>query len=647
MANLSNINNKFLVTTGGNVLIGKTAANNATVGTQIMSTGDINPTVSGDTVARFNRLSNDGEIIRFQQDTLTDGAINSLSGRIAIGSGTTGIFFDSIRDVVTPHNMTTNAYSANISLGRSAIPFKDLYLSGQVNAVGASFIGAAASGAALVTIENNSGSTATSYGLLVKGGGDSNSGKIFEVKDSSGNTDLIIKGKGDVGIGTDNPDTKLHVSGSFNPDDALGYALIQNTSTGGSSLENAGINVKNHRGTSQFMQWEGNGLRIGSRILTNSGVGDVYFTAGADSVKMVIKAGGNVGIGTTLPSAKLDISGVGSAGVGVRIKGAQSVAGTYYYGYMFDGTDIQGTTQSNIFYAGGSVNAGTTIATWASIRIDTPALNTGASVTNNFGIYQSSTLQKNYFAGSVGIGTITPGAKLVVNDTTDGDKIRLEKSGALVGSVGTYNGVPYIGYQGGSGGGIMFNGASIEPTALGSSRTNNANDIGSSTYRWRNAYLGGGVFLGGTTAANRLDYYQDGIFTPTLRFGGGEVGLTYGGAPQSVYRAGHYTRIGRVVTFSLRIILTNKGTSTGQATIEGLPFDVASLPGNYGSAMYSFANNFAIPERASITMDSSSSIIRLRFTNSSGAYGDVTNSDFNNNSDIILTGTYLSSLPTP
>ena len=93
MANLSNINNKFLVTTGGNVLINKTAASNATVGTQIMSTGDVNATVSGDTVARFNRLSSDGEIIRFQNDTATDGAINCLSGRIAIGSSNTGIFF--------------------------------------------------------------------------------------------------------------------------------------------------------------------------------------------------------------------------------------------------------------------------------------------------------------------------------------------------------------------------------------------------------------------------------------------------------------------------------------------------------------------------------------------------------------------------
>ena len=136
MANLSNINNRLIVTDGGNLLVNKTAANNAAVGVQLMSTGDVNGTVSGDTVARFNRLSDDGEIIRFQQDTSTDGAINSLSGRIAIGSGTTGIFFDSIRDVLTPHNMTTNAYSTNISLGRDLIRFKDLYLSGIANIAG-------------------------------------------------------------------------------------------------------------------------------------------------------------------------------------------------------------------------------------------------------------------------------------------------------------------------------------------------------------------------------------------------------------------------------------------------------------------------------------------------------------------------------
>jgi hypothetical protein len=95
--------------------------------------GSLNVINSAATVAKFNRLSDDGEIIRFQQDTSTDGAINSFAGRIAIGSGTTGVFFDSIRDVLTPHNMTTNGNSQNlISFGRSLIRFKDIYLSGKV-----------------------------------------------------------------------------------------------------------------------------------------------------------------------------------------------------------------------------------------------------------------------------------------------------------------------------------------------------------------------------------------------------------------------------------------------------------------------------------------------------------------------------------
>ena len=123
----------------------------------------------------------------------------------------------------------------------------------------------------------------------------------------------------------------------------------------------------------------------------------------------------NVGIGTDSPTAKLDISGMGSGGVTVRIKGAQNMVSNYYYGFMHDGTDIRGLTQSNIFYAGGSVNANTTITDWASLRISTPILNSGSVVTNNYAIYQESSLQKSYFAGNVGINTTVPAHKLEVN----------------------------------------------------------------------------------------------------------------------------------------------------------------------------------------------------------------------------------------
>ena len=83
---------------------------------------------------------------------------------------------------------------------------------------------------------------------------------------------------------------------------------------------------------------------------------------------------------------------------------------------MHDATDLQGTTQVNTFYSGGAIKSNKTITDYAGIRIDTPNVSaTGAAVTNNYAIYQSSSLQKNYFAGNVGIGTISPFANASTN----------------------------------------------------------------------------------------------------------------------------------------------------------------------------------------------------------------------------------------
>jgi hypothetical protein len=69
--------NAMTIDNSGNLLVGKTSENNGTVGVQAMATGDINATVSNDTVSRLNRLSGDGEILRFQKDTSTVGSIGS------------------------------------------------------------------------------------------------------------------------------------------------------------------------------------------------------------------------------------------------------------------------------------------------------------------------------------------------------------------------------------------------------------------------------------------------------------------------------------------------------------------------------------------------------------------------------------------
>jgi hypothetical protein len=57
-------------------------------------------------------------------------------------------------------------------------------------------------------------------------------------------------------------------------------------------------------------------------------------------------------------------------------------------------------------------------------------------------------------------------------------------------------------------------------------------------------------------------------WTPTLTFGGGSTGITYS------QQIGTALKINRLVFFAFSITLTNKGSSTGQMAIGGLPFTI-------------------------------------------------------------------------
>jgi hypothetical protein len=141
-------------------------------------------------------------------------------------------------------------------------------------------------------------------GLILTGQGSTSD---VTIKNDADATVLsVATGTGNVGIGTTAPANLLQISNASGQNDTYGNVQINYT---GTDDTNSGLTVKNYGGTSQFMQWENNGVRIGSRIITNSGVGDVIFTAGADSEKMRILANGNVGIGITNPAALLDVPG--------------------------------------------------------------------------------------------------------------------------------------------------------------------------------------------------------------------------------------------------------------------------------------------------------------------------------------------------
>jgi hypothetical protein len=65
--------------------------------------------------------------------------------------------------------------------------------------------------------------------------------------------------------------------------------------------------------------------------------------------------------------------------------------------------------------------------------------------------------------------------------------------------------------------------------------------------------------------------YSQGTFTPAVKFGGASTGLTY------TTQLGSYIKIGKLITFWINIVINDNGSSTGTATITGLPFTSATV----------------------------------------------------------------------
>ena len=154
------------------------------------------------------------------------------------------------------------------------------------------------------------------------------------------------------------------------------------------------------------------------------------------------------------------------------------------------------------------------------------------------------------------------------NSSNDGNWITFRKQSNILGNLGTYGGTLYIGS---ANGGIMFNGTDIEPTTGAATRADNSIDLGSANHRFKDAFIGDGVYLGGTNAANKLDSYEEGNWNPVMGGDGANSGTqTYTG---TYY--GKYIKIGRLVTLYFDFQVTALGTTTGTyAVIKGFPFNV-------------------------------------------------------------------------
>jgi hypothetical protein len=112
--------------------------------------------------------------------------------------------------------------------------------------------------------------------------------------------------------------------------------------------------------------------------------------------------------------------------------------------------------------------------------------------------------------------------------------------------------------------------------------------LGGASNRFSDGYFSGGVYLGGTGSANKLEDYEYGFFEPEF---GGDVSdptVTYDG---TVGNEGWYVKVGRLVFIQINIRTDSVSGGSGAVVIRNLPFVTPNLDGQGG--MGSFTIGYA------------------------------------------------------
>ena len=133
--------------------------------------------------------------------------------------------------------------------------------------------------------------------------------------------------------------------------------------------------------------------------------------------------------------------------------------------------------------------------------------------------------------------------------------------------------------------------------------------------------------------ANTLDDYEEGTWTPGITFGGGSTGVTY-----SATNGGFYTKVGRLVTLTFVLDVTNKGSSTGVAVITGVPFSCINFQGGRGGVAIGYTGGLSV-NNPNLMADAGSGGMTFRTPNST----DMTNTAFGTNFNVYATYSYFTS----
>ena len=343
-----------------------------------------------------------------------------------------------------------------------------------------------------------------------------------------------------------------------------------------------------------------------------------FVTAGAERLR--INSAGLVGIGTSSPTATLHVDS-GNSGVtpngnaddlfienngaaGITIGSSVNEKGNIFF------ADSGNALDGYIQYAHDSRYLRFATATLERMRIDS----SGRLLVGKTAI-GDDTVGVEIRGDGLGQFTRSGNKVLMLNrKSSDGAIQEFRKDNTKVGTI-SCDASQNLTIQGNSNSdfSIIFAPNKLNPkNYAGTGAKDNAVDLGDNNDRWKDIYLGGGAFIGGTAAANKLDDYEEGTFTPTWS-GSSSVSVASG-------NYGYYTKIGNVVTVYFGAVLTS--TSNSYYSITNAPFQ-GNIPSGsamgsareYGHTGYSYRT---------IMGDNSNAITMVSYTNNAVANAYLT-----------------------
>jgi len=175
---------------------------------------------------------------------------------------------------------------------------------------------------------------------------------------------------------------------------------------------------------------------------------------------------------------------------------------------------------------------------------------------------------------SNGLTVDDDGATVLTVDraTSNGNVAEFQKDGTTLAQIGAFG---VRGYFAADNAGISPYGNVIYPTNGTGTAVDNTVDVGQASYRFKNLYLSGGAYIGGTGSANLFNDYEEGTWTPAYAAASGTI-------TSHSNSSGFYTKVGRMVYIQGYVSYQADSSASGTITVTGLPFTSRST--GYGQS---------------------------------------------------------------